>query len=284
MRTPARILLSFLAVAASLAAFTGSASANFNLQISGQTLTLAGDDSANKVTFRAKASDPSILEVDVDSDGSVDADAPRAQVKLIQIFAQGGDDNIRFDASNGPPTATGATVQTFAGPGKDTVSGSPGVDQIFGGPGEDVITGDHGTDTIDAGGEDDLIVWSAGDGSDTALGGPGSDRFFVSGSNTPDHITAQAPGGQNVVRVANSVDGSAVDLTDVEQLAAGLNGGDDTLAAVGNLPASFIINVDGGAGSDTLTGGGGPDVLGGGRGDDTVATGGGDDLVFWASG
>src|SRR4051794_18771223 len=257
MRTPARILLPFLAVAATLTAFTGSASANFNLQISGQTLTLAGDDSANKVTFRAKASDPSILEVDVDSDGSVDADAPRAQVKLFQIFAQGGDDNIRFDTSNGLPTADGAIVQTFAGPGTDTVIGSPGVDQIFGGPGNDEITGGRGADTIDAGGEDDLMIWAAGDGSDAAVGGPGSDRLFLSGSNTPDHITAQAPGGQNVVRVTNSVDGSAVDLTDVEQLAGGLNGGDDPFAPLRKLPSSFITNPGGGGGRETPPRGGG---------------------------
>ena len=283
MRIPVRILLSFLAVTAGLTAFTGSASANFNLQISGQTLTLAGDENVNKVTFRAKATDPSIMEVDVDSDGSVDADAPRAQIKLIQIFGQGGNDNIRFDASNGAPTA-GATAQTFAGPGNDTVVGTTGVDQIFGGPGNDDITAGAGSDLIDAGNEDDKIKWFAGDGSDAVLGGSGADDFFLSGSNTSDHITVQAPGGQNVVRVANSPDGSVVDLTDVEQLGSGLNDGNDSFAAGNGLPASFTSNVVGGAGTDTLTGGDGEEVLGGGLGDDTVATGGGDDLAFWSAG
>jgi Ca2+-binding RTX toxin-like protein len=283
MRTPARILLPILAVAAGLTASTGTASANFNLQISGQTLTLAGDEQVDKVTFRAKATDPSVLEVDVDSDGSVDADAPRAQIKLIQIFAQGGNDNIRFDASNGPPTA-GAIAQTFAGDGKDTVVGTTGSDQIFGGPGNDDITPGPGQDFVDAGSEGDTIKWFPGDGSDANLGGEGNDNFFLIGSSGTDQIRVQAPGGQNVVRVANITDGSIVDLTDVEQLASGLNGGDDSFSSGNGLPSFFITNVAGGPGTDTLTGGDGRDLLGGGQDNDTVATGPGDDLAFWSAG
>src|SRR5215217_5961528 len=122
MRTPARILLSFLAVAAGLTAFTGSASAAVGLNLSGQTLTVTGDDGANQIAFQAKPGDPSVLQVNVDSQPDSELDAPRAQVKSLQVFGQGGDDRVVFDTAQGPVTA-GISTSVFGGDGKDTIRG-----------------------------------------------------------------------------------------------------------------------------------------------------------------
>jgi Ca2+-binding RTX toxin-like protein len=134
------------------------------------------------------------------------------------------------------------------------------------------------------------------------LGGALSDRVHVMGtissdvqqfvgSGAADSFNATASGTD--VAVVGATPGVHVLLTSVELLDVDLGGGNDTFSATGNLAALVVLDVDGGAGADTLLGGNGADILSGGadadlldgnQGNDLVIGGGADDVVQWDPG
>src|SRR5436305_15295383 len=91
-----------------------------------------------------------------------------ANTSQIQIFGQGGNDNITLDEANG------------ALPGA-LLDGGSGNDIITGGSGNDLLFGDAGNDILSGKGGDDMLF--GGDGNDTLTGGPGNDRVYVDGGN-----------------------------------------------------------------------------------------------------
>jgi len=63
-----------------------------------------------------------------------------ANLSLIQVFGQAGNDTITLDEANGAlPKAN-----LFGGAGNDTPTGGSGADQLFGQAGNDVLLGKGG--------------------------------------------------------------------------------------------------------------------------------------------
>jgi Ca2+-binding RTX toxin-like protein len=72
-----------------------------------------------------------------------------ANTSLIQVFGQGGNDNITLDEANGALPA----ALLFGGAGNDVLTGGSGADQLFGQSGNDTLLGRGGTDFLFGGGQ-----------------------------------------------------------------------------------------------------------------------------------
>lgn len=130
-----------------------------------------------------------------------------------------------------------------------------GDDTIRGGGFAETIVGGDGDDRISSGGQSDLLIGAAGD--DTFIIEQSDPAFVSSGSY------AYSPTGVLVV-VSGDV-------------------GNDTIAPPLNDPG-VRMNVDGGAGDDTIVGSDFADSISGVDGNDYVSAGGGDDTVFGGGG
>jgi Ca2+-binding RTX toxin-like protein len=216
---------------------------------------------------------------------------------LIQVFGQGGNDQISLDETNGAlPAANlfgGAGNDTLTGgsgndrlfgeAGNDILLGKGGVDQLFGGAGNDTLTGGVGNDFVFGEAGNDRMIWNPGEGSDLNEGGTGTDTVEVNGGNGAENFTVTANGTR--VRF-DRVDPApfSIDIGTTENLVLNANGGDDTFTAGNGLASLIQLNVDGGAGNDTITGGDGNDTLSGGDGNDVINGGRGNDTVFMGAG
>jgi len=165
--------------------------------------------------------------------------------------------------------------------------------------------GDGAADHLDFGGDSSTDVVTVGatkgvlevDGLFTKIRVSGADggsdlvRFFpfmageahVLGSKGPDTMTVAADG--NAVRV------DASDLPAIFEMESNNSklvlfglGGNDVITAGNGLAPLVSLEIDGGAGNDTITGGDGNDTLIGGNGNDTIAGGRGDDQIDLGSG
>ena len=85
-----------------------------------------------------------------------------ANVGLIKVFGQRGNDTIALNEANGALPRT----NLLGGVGNDTLSGSNGVDLLSGGVGNDFVDGQQGNDVGFLGAGDDVFQWDPGDGSD----------------------------------------------------------------------------------------------------------------------
>ncbi len=93
--------------------------------------------------------------------------ADHAAARWKAIFVNGGDDEIRAEAGDGP---------IFAGSGDDAVTGSASDDRIEAGAGRDSVSGRQGDDMISGGAGHDIL--RGGDGKDHLRGDDGWDRLF----------------------------------------------------------------------------------------------------------
>ena len=136
------------------------------------------------------------------------------------------------------------------------------------------------------------MVWNPGDDTDVMEGGADVDTVQVNAGNGGEVFAITANGTR--VRF-DRVDPApfALDIGTTENLVVNLNGGDDSISAVGNLAAMINITVNGGAGNDTILGGNGADTLNAGddndfvdgqQGNDTVNLGAGNDIFQWDPG
>ncbi|SDN44951.1 Ca2+-binding protein, RTX toxin-related [Lutimaribacter pacificus] len=206
------------------------------------------------------------------------------------------------------------TVQ--AGVGDDTVDGGTGDDLLYGDLGDDVLVGGEGADTLIGGAGADVLDGGAGDdviavgGSDMASGGTGDDRFVLDPTETGINVSLDGGSDATDGHPDDDANGDAGDILDLRTAANDLaltlgadgesgtvNGidadadtdisfaeienvvlgaGDDTVDAT---VATVGVNVDAGAGDDTLLGGAGDDTLAGGDGADLIAGGAGDDAL-----
>jgi Ca2+-binding RTX toxin-like protein len=233
-----------------------------------------------------------------------------------------GDDNITGGADSAADTITGGagndTIE--GGAGDDVIDGGTGDgasipggaaddDLIFGGAGNDTITGNDGNDYIDGGAGDDSIRGDAGndtiaitdgfgndtiDGSDDAGGGDvdvldasglteGIDVVF--GTN-PEAGTLTGQTSGDVVTFSNMEEVVFTDQGDLADASAATDpvdlqtgAGDDTV-----IGGAGDDTIDGGADNDSITGGDGDDSVLGGTGDDTLAGGAGDDTLDGGAG
>jgi Ca2+-binding RTX toxin-like protein len=154
------------------------------------------------------------------------------------------------------------------GDGADTVNGGDGNDTLNGGAGGDRLVGDKGSDTMNGGAGDDTLVWNNGDGSDVMNGDTGVDRVEDNLSAGTDVSTLKNENGR-VRYDRTNVGPFNLSMATVEAFELNTFGGDDSLTTAPDL--TLPLDVDGGAGNDTLQGGAGSDTLDGGDGDDALA-------------
>jgi Ca2+-binding RTX toxin-like protein len=227
-----------------------------------------------------------------------------------------GDDSLSGGAGN-DLVAGGIGDDTVAGgAGNDTLTGGEGADSLVGGDGNDNLAGDAGSDTLAGGAGVDTLDGGDGDddiavgGADVATGGSGDDVFTVDPTDTSPNLNATITGGEageDLTDPANGGTGDTLDLsaatapltvnlnanpeagtvngldgdgtpditfTEIEKLLTGA--GADTVAGAG---ATGPVNVDTGAGNDSIATGSGNDTIAAGAGDDTVDAGAGNDRV-----
>jgi Ca2+-binding RTX toxin-like protein len=220
-----------------------------------------------------------------------------ANTSLIQVFGQGGNDNIALVETNGAlpranlygaagnDTLTGGSGgdMLFGQAGNDTALGKGGFDFLFGGSESDVLTGGDADDQVFGESGDDRMVWNPGDDTDLNEGGAGSDTVEVNGGNGAEVFTTTANGTR--VRF-DRLDPApfSIDIGTSEKLVLNANGGNDAFSNTGNLAALIQISADGGTGNDTLLGSNGVDFLLGGDGDDFIDGQQGNDVAFMGAG
>jgi Ca2+-binding RTX toxin-like protein len=259
------------------------------------TLTVFGDSLDNNITLSRNAAGALLVNGGA---VTVRGGTPTvANTALIQVFGQGGNDNLALSEVNGAlPRAN-----LFGGVGNDTLTGGSGNDMLFGQAGNDTLLGKGGFDLLFGGTENDTLtggdaddqvlgesgndrmIWNPGDDTDLNEGGAGTDTVEVNGGNGAETFTATANGTR--VRF-DRLDPApfSIDIGTSENLVLNANGGDDRFSATGNLAALIKITVDGGTGNDALLGSNGADMLVGGDGNDYVDGQQGNDVAFLGAG
>ncbi|MEM1078803.1 MAG: calcium-binding protein [Pseudomonadota bacterium] len=162
------------------------------------------------------------------------------------IGTAGGDQIIGNDADN-------------------VISGGNGDDRILGGNGDDTLIGNKGSDTVEGGAGDDTIIWNNGDGSDLFDGGADEDRVQVNFDTDLVNTDLQNKDVATFATTADGVQFARVELNDqsvnglfqldirnTETLETNFGGGDDTAVLEGNVLNAITLDLDGGAGVDTL--------------------------------
>jgi Ca2+-binding RTX toxin-like protein len=109
---------------------------------SSQTLTVFGDSLANNITLSRNAAGAILVNGGA---VAVKGGTPTvANVALIQVFGQGGNDTITLSETVGAlPRAN-----LFGGAGNDTLTGGSGGDMLFGQAGNDTLLGKGGFDFL----------------------------------------------------------------------------------------------------------------------------------------
>jgi Ca2+-binding RTX toxin-like protein len=154
----------------------------------------------------------------------------------LVVNANGGDDVIT--AGNGLANLIKLTID--GGAGNDTITGGDGNDTLLGGDGNDVVIGGRGNDTAQLGAGDDAFIWNPGDGSDVVDGQDGTDTLVFNGANVNEKISISANHGR--VSLARDVGGITMNLSSVEQIQLGAQGGADTIA-VNDLSGTGVTQV-----------------------------------------
>jgi Ca2+-binding RTX toxin-like protein len=264
----------------------------------GGVLTVTGDNNANAITLAANGDGKISVKVAGQSDVHVAGDSPTVtNVRLIEVFGLGGNDTITLDEKHG----TLPSAELFGGDGNDTLTGGSGNDslfgeagsdrlfglggndQLFGGSGDDQLTGGTGADQIFGQSGNDRMIWNPGDGSDVNEGGDGTDTVDVEGGNADEVFTATAD-GKRVRFDRTSPAPFSIDIGTTENLIVNMNGGNDSFTGGAGLAGLISLQVNGGAGNDTITGGDGNDTLFGGDGNDVINGGKGADVAFMGAG
>lgn len=244
-----------------------------------------GADSPNDV-FRIKAgndaADPTSVRFDRTNFGLFGLNISASERMTVNGLA--GNEDIQAEASVGTRillTANGGTGDdTIVGtPGADLLNGGDGNDTLSGASGDDRLVGDRGADTMNGDEGDDTTVWNNGDGSDVMNGNDGTDRVEVNGSTTAGDVFTIAPTGSRALFKRTNFGPFSLDIGTAEALDANGQGGDDTFTADAGIASVLALDVDGGAGNDTLAGAEGDDTLAGGSGNDTITPLGGSDLA-----
>ncbi len=161
----------------------------------------------------------------------------------------------------------GTTFDDTIRGGRDdnVISGGDGADLLSGRGGDDVIIGNTGNDRMFGGSGDDLLVWNNGDGSDLMQGGRGDDRVQVNFDTDLVNDDLQNEDVAEFSTTARGVQFARIELNDqterglfqldirkTETLETNFGGGDDTAVIVDDVLSAIFLDLDGGAGVDTL--------------------------------
>ena len=207
-------------------------------------------------------------------------------VEAIDLNTVGGADQVKVDPIAGTDlTTVTANFAAAAGGGDDAQ-----IDEVIVPPGL-AIGQDRAAATVDGLGAQVRVVGGANTDRISVLGTAGPDVQPVKGTPSADAVNVTANGTS--VAIFGATAGVYVNTTGVEVIDADLGGGNDSFSAVGNLAALVALDVDGGAGADTILGSNGADVLDGGddadvvdgnQGVDSVRGGAGADVFQWDPG
>ena len=211
------LFAALLAAHQALATYSGKVKAN--------KLTLTGNGDSDQLVLRLRAGDPTILEVDVDADGTADFSFNRSRFRAIDVLARGGDDEVRIDQSNG--AFPDELITLDGGQGEDTLLGGIGEETFIGGAGDDLVDGQQGADTALLGDGNDHFQWDPGDGSDLVEGQAGSDTLDFNGSNIGENMQASANGER--VRFTRNIASIVMDLDGIELIDVRTFGGADNV-------------------------------------------------------
>ena len=218
------------------------------------------------------------------------------------VDGDGGNDNLMGGAGN-DTLKGGDRDDTLAGEeGDDSLYGDDGADNLMGGAGNDMLMGGDGMDSLEGGPGDDMVyadhedvdttvagttvVLTGGAGEDTLSFMNSSQAIGMTGAGNAFELTDE--GFENLIGSPEAdfleagVDPTAtvVDTTNLEMVDGG--GGDDTLTVDSQVDNGVELN--GGAGNDTITGGDGDDMLDGGEGMDSLVGGAGNDMLDGGAG
>ncbi|MEM7696351.1 MAG: hypothetical protein AAF318_18020 [Pseudomonadota bacterium] len=275
---------------------------------SGGDNTLRGGDGSD--TFGIGAGNDTIIG----GEGGTDRDVIDARaINDATNFTFTGNGAGTYSDSDGDTGAFSEIEALVLSDNNDTLDGTAdaagldvdagaGNDSIVGGAANDTLDGDAGNDTLSGGALNDVI--SGGDGNDELRGDGGDDT--IDGNSGDDRVVMENAfgndelrGGETVETTGDTLDGSAVtqDLTvnyasdEAGSFSNGsasanfaefervlLGSGNDVVNAAASTGG---IDIDLGAGNDTVTGGSGNDRITGGSGRDTfvIADGAGSDTI-----
>jgi Ca2+-binding RTX toxin-like protein len=194
---------------------------------------------------------------------------------VVHLVALDGND--RIDASGLVTGPVGLLLD--AGAGDDTVVGGASADTIASRDGDDSVTGGGGIDHVYLGVGDDVFGWASGDGSDHVAGKAGFDTLDFEGGDVAETFTLSEPEGQ--ILLSLDIGAILMRLDGMERIDIDALGGEDLVDGRRLDASSVILNMDGGAGDDTIYGGAGADTLSGGEGNDSIAGGAGGDVFGW---
>src|SRR5215218_8455561 len=235
--------------------------------VTGTTLTLTGDDAADRVVIGEDAGN---LTMTVNGGAPITdfgtGTLPANNTIDLVANAGGGDDEITIT------TANLRSVTADGGAGDDILTGNNDADTLSGGEGDDRVIGARGGDTMSGGNGNDTLVWNNGDGSDT-MNGDGAvtqaDTFTV--KPNPADLTRVRFDRLNLVAFNLNISAERITVNGL--------GGDDSITGEAGLAPLIAMTANGGTGADTITGGDGADLITGGDDADTLSGGGGDDRI-----
>jgi Ca2+-binding RTX toxin-like protein len=244
--------------------------------VTGTTLTLTGDDAADRVVIGEDAGN---LTMTVNGGAPITdfgtGTLPANNTIDLVANAGGGDDEITIT------TANLRSVTADGGAGDDILTGNNDADTLSGGEGDDRVIGARGGDTMSGGNGNDTLVWNNGDGSDTMNGDGNTDEIEVNGAVTQADTFTVKPNPADLTRVRfDRLNLVAFNLNiSAERITVNGLGGDDSITGEAGLAPLIAMTANGGTGADTITGGDGADLITGGDDADTLSGGGGDDRI-----
>jgi Ca2+-binding RTX toxin-like protein len=244
--------------------------------VTGTTLTLTGDDAADRVVIGEDAGN---LTMTVNGGAPITdfgtGTLPANNTIDLVANAGGGDDEITI------ATANLKTVTADGGAGDDILTGNNDADTLSGGEGDDRVIGARGGDTMNGGNGNDTLVWNNGDGSDTMNGDGNTDEIEVNGAVTQGDTFTVKPNPADLTRVRfDRLNLVAFNLNiSAERITVNGLGGDDSITGEAGLAPLIAMTANGGTGADAITGGDGADLVTGGDDADTLSGGGGDDRI-----
>ncbi len=167
----------------------------------------------------------------------------------------------------------------------NTLNGTAANDEINGLAGNDTLNGNAGDDTLNGGLGDDTL--NGGENADTYLvgAGDGFDRYTDTGTAGVDRIRATADSTAIGLK-GNFTSASGIEHIDGDgRLGVIIRGdGSSNVLDFSLILLTWIGQIDGGAGSDTITGSAADDTITGGIGNDTLNGGAGSDTYLFSTG
>ncbi len=230
----------------------------------GETITLVGIDPVD-------ADDPQYLNaigIPLGLDGTVSGTAGDDVIDGSYLGDPEGDIVDNNDAILAGDTANDDLIE--AGAGNDSILAGDGNDEVYGGTGNDIIDDGVGNDTLLGEDGSDTFTIGEADGTDAITGGEDAgntdtDTVDFSGVANTDGVDVTFDGAESADYQVGTT-GSDGTFDNIEQVI-----GTDNNDTIDMALDTSGMDVDTGAGDDTVIGGTGDDSIDAGTGDDTIA-------------